>query len=843
MDYNKRIITAWLIIADPNELEVWNDNDEDDYLVADETPPSMENHDHSQDSDKRMQSLVKWLIGFFLLLQAQFSISQRIIDLIFRFLKVYFIVLGRLYAPCAKFASLLPMTSFMARKMYTKKEAMQLKIYAVCKLCGTVRKVKECTEGLSTNKRAKLCFHRSPYSRGSHVETCGGDLLKTVELANGRKVFYPLLTYCYVDIHTSLQHLLLDESFVDNCNHWRSREASDSVLNDVYDGRVWKNFMKYKDSPFLEENYSYGFMLNLDWFQPYKHLQYSVGVIYLSVFNLPPGIRYKLQNICLVGIIPGPREPEGSVNEYIKPLVNDLKEFWNGVELNVCTNGITQKRKVRCALLCCSCDLPAGRKLCGFMGHSAHMGCSKCKKYFPSIEGEKKLDYSGFQRNEWTPRTNDGHRKDVLQLKNCKSKTELAQKESELGCRHSSLLDLPYFDPPTMLVIDPMHNLFLGLAKHFTKKIFLKGTLLSNEDMKLIQERISRIVVPSDIGRIPHKISDSFRSFTADQYKNWVIHYSVICLYGLLSSVNLECWRHLVLACRILCKFSLTHDDVIIADALILRFCKRTEELFGKRLITPNLHMSCHLRDCILDYGPMQNFWLFSFERFNGDLGKLPNNNRSIEVQMMRRFLSDADIANVALPNDHADDFNELIQFSRSNVGTLGQAESRCSTDNIDADFPSHYTRCVLSNSEIKDLYTQFGYEESESNHISSVFKKYSTININGKIYGGSTSRAKTSSIVIVQINDELRPAKIHFFATVSALIGSESKNHALVYLSCYKHHPDKDICGKPVTVWESEFFEPSQFVQLGAIKSRTVSLIDKLNDAYGNVLFVSPYD
>jgi len=34
--------------------------------------------------------------------------------------------------------------------------------------------------------------------------------------------------------------------------------------------------------------------------------------------------------------------------------------------------------------------------------------------------------------------------------------------------------DLPYFDPPTMLVIDPMHNLFLGLAKHFTKKNFLK---------------------------------------------------------------------------------------------------------------------------------------------------------------------------------------------------------------------------------------------------------------------------------------------------------------------------------------------------------------------------------
>jgi len=212
------------------------------------------------------------------------------------------------------------------------------------------------------------------------------------------------------------------------------------------------------------------------------------------------------------------------------------------------------------------------------------------------------------------------------------------------------------------------------------------------------------------------------------------------------------------------------------------------------------MHMSCHIHECILDYGPMQIFWLFSFERI---LGRLPNNNKSIEDQMMRWFLFDADIANVALQNEYKDDFDKLIQFSRSHVGTLGQTESRCTTDSINIELPSHYTRCALSANEIKDLYNQFFYEESESNHISSVFEKYSTININGKAYGGSTSRAKTSSIVIVQVNNELRPAKIHYFATVSAVINSLPKNHVLVYLSCYKHHPDKDICGKPVTVWE----------------------------------------
>ena len=35
------------------------------------------------------------------------------------------------------------------------------------------------------------------------------------------------------------------------------------------------------------------------------------------------------------------------------------------------------------------------------------------------------------------------------------------------------------------------------------------------------------------------------------------------------------------------------------------------------------------------------NFWCFSFERFNGIIGNEPTNNKSIEVQLMKQFLSD----------------------------------------------------------------------------------------------------------------------------------------------------------------------------------------------------------
>lgn len=73
--------------------------------------------------------------------------------------------------------------------------------------------------------------------------------------------------------------------------------------------------------------------MNIDWFQPYKHLNYSVGVIYLTIMNLPRSLRYKRENILLVGIIPGPHEP--SINSYLDPLVKELLYFWDGIHLDV----------------------------------------------------------------------------------------------------------------------------------------------------------------------------------------------------------------------------------------------------------------------------------------------------------------------------------------------------------------------------------------------------------------------------------------------------------------------------------------------------------------------------
>ena len=168
-----------------------------------------------------------------------------------------------------------------------------------------------------------------------------------------------------------------------------------------------------------------------------------------------------------------------------------------------------------------------------------------------------------------------------------------------------------------MLLIDPMHNLFLGTAKRFARKLWIGRDILTLDDLSKIENRLRNTIVPAELGRIPVTINAG-TFLTADQWKHWTTYFSVYCLGDLLPKPQLECWRHFVLACRRLCRFSVSNDDITIAYALLLRFCKRTVELYGSEAITPNMHMHCHLAACIREFGPIHSFWLFPFERYNG---------------------------------------------------------------------------------------------------------------------------------------------------------------------------------------------------------------------------------
>ena len=224
----------------------------------------------------------------------------------------------------------------------------------------------------------------------------------------------------------------------------------------------------------------------------------------------------------------------------------------------------------------------------------------------------------------------------------CSTKTLRQKMESQLGCRYSSLLQLPYFDPIHMLVIDPMHNLYLGTAKYILHRVWISKGILNTKHIAEVNNRISSLRIPPNVrfSCLPADIQSS-TSFTAEQWMLWVNHYSLFCFYDLLPSNQFDCWNHFVLASRLMCKRQLSSTEISVADALLLQFCRRYESIYGTECVTPNIHMHCHLVDCVKEFGPMSTFWCFSFGCLNGVRGDQPTNNRSIELQFMQRFLND----------------------------------------------------------------------------------------------------------------------------------------------------------------------------------------------------------
>ena len=474
---------------------------------------------------------------------------------------------------------------------------------------------------------SKCCtFQQYPNHPQLHRRNkCGNKLMKKVKSPQGKTFFYPRLIYCYCSIIDSLKKMLEKPGFIEKCEKWRDRSIQEGVFCDIYDGRIWNEFMIVDGVPFLSVTFNFALQLNVDWFQPFKHTQHSEGAIYISILNLPRQERYLKENVILVGIIPGPKEPSLHINTFLKPLVDDLQLLWKGIFI---TNSTLTTTIIRAALLCVACDIPAARKVCGFLGHRATKGCSKCLLSFPTESFSAKPDYSNFDCSQWTPRTNSAHRIEVSKVLECNTKQDRMATERKRS----------YFDPVRMCIIDPMHNVLLGTSK-MVCEVWKCSNVIVEKDFDLIQKKVDSFTCPSTVGRIPSKISSSFSSFTAEQWKNWTIFFSSFALKGILPWNHYNCWLLFVKACFLYCRRSISYSELQEGHRNIIGFSKTFSSLYGSNCCTINMHLHGHLRTCIEDFGPVYSFWCFSYERLNGVLGSYPTNSHHISVQLCRRFL------------------------------------------------------------------------------------------------------------------------------------------------------------------------------------------------------------
>lgn len=226
--------------------------------------------------------------------QTLFKLSDTAMNVLFSFFALFFATIARtMPALSHSFISKLPGTKNAARS--SRASARTFTQYVCCPSCHSIYNWNECIiQDPDDQLRSKLCtFQRFPnHPQRQHRHPCGQSLMKKIKSSNGRLSLYPHLIYCYKSVIESLQDMVSRPGFIEKCELWRERNTLQDVYTDVYDGKIWRDFMSIDGVQFLSAPYNYALHLNVDWFQPFRHTQHSEGAIYLSVLNLPRQERF-----------------------------------------------------------------------------------------------------------------------------------------------------------------------------------------------------------------------------------------------------------------------------------------------------------------------------------------------------------------------------------------------------------------------------------------------------------------------------------------------------------------------------------------------------------------------
>ena len=171
-----------------------------------------------------------------------------------------------------------------------------------------------------------------------------------------------------------------------------------------------------------------------------------------------------------------------------------------------------------------------------------------------------------------------------------------------------------------------MHN--LGTQRRVFSS-WINQNILSNADQTKIQERIEQFCSASDAGRLPGNLILNYCGFTAAQWKNSVLLYSMYVLKGILPVAHLNYWQSFVLACKYLCQ------------PCISKVVKEKKAICTLRSVS-------WITEALTVFGS-------SILRFNGILVLYQTNARDTEVHVMGRFTTSGFLSNMqfSLPKEY----------------------------------------------------------------------------------------------------------------------------------------------------------------------------------------------
>jgi hypothetical protein len=127
----------------------------------------------------------------------------------------------------------------------------------------------------------------------------------------------------------------------------------------------------------------------------------------------------------------------------------------------------SRRKKIHAALIIVLYDILAARKICGHV--FALVSCHRCQKKANYEDYQHNFTGMGDMENWFVVKDLSKHFQNTLAWWCYNSDVSRKRFVKQTGVRWSELLCLSYFDPIHFTIIDPIHCLFLGIAKWIVK--------------------------------------------------------------------------------------------------------------------------------------------------------------------------------------------------------------------------------------------------------------------------------------------------------------------------------------------------------------------------------------
>ena len=211
----------------------------------------------------------------------------------------------------------------------------------------------------------------------------------------------PAKVMWYAPIIPRLKRLFRNEEHA-KLMRWHSEDRKkDGKLRAPADGSQWRKIERKYWDEFAGDPRNVWFALSADGINPFgeQSSNHSTWPVTLCMYNLPPWMCMKRKFIMMPVLIQGPKQPGNDIDVYLRPLVEELSQLWNGNGVRTWDEHKQEEFDLKALLFVTINDWPALGNLSG-QTNKGYQACTHCLDDTESIYLDKcrKNVYLGHRR-------------------------------------------------------------------------------------------------------------------------------------------------------------------------------------------------------------------------------------------------------------------------------------------------------------------------------------------------------------------------------------------------------------------------------------------------------------